>query len=129
MVVIGSSKNGIQAKYDSGHSLSENIIRYTVIPMDICLTVDRQAFVVGEQFRPQLAVSGKCPIVFVESAPENGAAVLVEVLFGNNAVIKTLDIHHTDGIVCFSIDRDIISSDNIDRLLLQCPRDHIFCSV
>ena len=37
---------------------SENIIRHTVIPMDIILAVDRQTFVVGKQFCPQLTVAG-----------------------------------------------------------------------
>ena len=96
--------------------------------MDVGLAVDRQTFVVGKQFCPQLTVAGECPVVFVESTPEDGAAVLVEVLFNRNSVVEMTDIHNTDRVLGFTIDCNKISSDDIDRFFYTRNLDIIACT-
>ena len=96
--------------------------------MDIGLAVDRQTFVVGKQFCPQLTVAGECPVVFVEAAPEDGSAILVEVLLDCNSVIEMTDIHDADRIISFTIDCYTISSDDIDRFFRFQNLDIIACT-
>ena len=96
--------------------------------MDIGLSVNRQTFVVGKQFCPQLTVAGECPVVFVESTPKDGMAVLVEVLFNRNSVVEMTDIHNTDRVKGSAIDGNTISSDDIDRFFYTQNLDIIACT-
>ena len=45
---------------------------------------------------------------------------MVEVLLCNNTVIEALDIHHANRIICFSVDGNMISSDNINGFFFKC---------
>lgn len=93
--------------------------------MDIGFAVDSKPLVLGENLRPQLSIPLVCPIVFVESAPEDRSAVLVQMLLRNNAVVEALDIHHADSIVGFAVDRNRISTNNIHRFFASETLDGI----
>ena len=92
---------------------SENVIAHTIIPMNIDFTIDRKLFIFWKKLRPKLSILFMGPIVFVESTPEDCSAVLVQILFSNNTVIKAQDIHNANGIVFFPAYRDGISTYNI----------------
>ena len=61
------------------------IVRYAIVPMDICITVDDKLLITGQFFAPFLFVIIKMPVVAVEAPPEDGAPVPVEELLRNDA--------------------------------------------
>ena len=97
--------------------------------MHICFAVYDKPFVFGEHFRPQFSITLIRPIVFVESAPENGASVLIEVLLRSHFVIKALNIHYADRIIAFAVDHNGITAHNIHRFFVCMPYDFVVCAL
>ena len=58
----------------------ENIIGNTIVPMYVGFTINGQRFIFRKHFCPQLFVTIVCPIIFVKSAPQDSATVLVKIL-------------------------------------------------
>ena len=96
--------------------------------MYISLAVHDQPFVFWKHFSPELSVSLICPVVFVESAPKNGSAVFVKILFRCNAVVEALNIHDADGVIRFFADLKSIPSDDVHSFFVCVPDNLISAS-
>ena len=87
--------------------------------MYIGFAVDLQGFAVGQNVCPQFFITVESPIVTVESAPQNGSAVLVKILFNCNYSSVMPDVDSTDRVVSFAADCYLVSAHNV-RYLLCC---------
>ena len=76
----------------------QDIIGYTVIPVDIGTPIDGQLLIVRQNFAPWLFVTVNGPVVPVETPPENSTAVFVQKLLADHTRIIRFQIHDTDRI-------------------------------
>lgn len=103
----------------------QNVIGYTVVPMDIGFSVDRQPLVIGQFLAPFLLVAVKCPVVGIEAAPKNSAPVSVKILFAYDTEVVCLYIHYAHCVISPAADGDGISPDYIEQERLARGGDNV----
>ena len=83
--------------------------------MDIGFSVDRQSLVIGQFLAPFLLVAVKCPVVGVETAPEDCPPVLVKILFAYDTEVVCLYIHYAHRVIGLAAYGDGIPPDYIKQ--------------
>lgn len=82
------------------------------------MSVYGKTLIFRQHFAPLLVITVDCPIVAVESAPENCSSVPVKELFGKDSAVMGFNIHDVYGIITLSANRNGISSDNVKQEIL-----------
>lgn len=62
-------------------SVLNDIICYTVVPVNVCFAVDDKPVVIRQLLAPALFVAVNRPVVTIVSAPKNGSSAFVQELF------------------------------------------------
>ena len=84
--------------------------------MHVGFTIYGQSFVFGKHFRPKVLVTGKSPVVDVETPPENRAAFGVQILLRDDTFAAVIcHVHHADCIILFPVDRNVIPPHDIQQ--------------
>ena len=83
---------------------SKNVVADTVVPMHVSLAVDGDRLVLRQHFAPGLAVAVVCPVIPIETAPENRSSAFVQILLCDDGIVKTFHVHQTDGVIGFVCD-------------------------
>lgn len=64
--------------------------------MHVGFAVDCEPLIVRQHFAPSSFEVVKCPVVAVETLPQDGSAVLVDILLGGNGIVISSFYHIFD---------------------------------
>ena len=107
----------------------KDVVRNTIIPMDIGFAVDGDTLVIRQLFAPKLATeAADFPIIPVEPPPKHGTPVFIDILLRCHRIIVAFNIHDADGIVDFAADGHTVASNHIHHFFGSRTMDAVSVS-